>query len=276
MNINILHYQFEDISIGIPTHHNKYEIIRNAFKYDISKCAYKFLKYKIEQNELYFTVDGIDCHSYINNNTDKKHYAVLVGNLIKIERNIYVEYLHSAISFLEGLARKSKLYESNLKIYKSYVDEIITSKKMVIDSAPNKYGYDVKCEKINVFVKKLETLKKQLYVTNQELIINHNFKNESNLITDLNEININTASEKAAISEFEYLSNQILSGKYPISKLIELNPNNILEIKIGTAESKVQYSKFMSYEYDVEYYHKIFREIGKYILMSKDKNVTAF
>ena len=146
MNINILHYQFEDISIGIPTHHNKYEIIRNAFKYDISKCAYKFLKYKIEQNELYFTVDGIDCHSYINNNTDKKHYAVLVGNLIKIERNIYVEYLHSAISFLEGLARKSKLYESNLKIYKSYVDEIITSKKMVIDSAPNKYGYDVKCE----------------------------------------------------------------------------------------------------------------------------------
>ena len=270
MNIEISKYIYNEIDINVPTHYNKHDIILNGYKYDIKKCAYHFLMHKINSDELHFTVDGIKDTIYMNN-IQKNKYTILIGNMIKIDKNIYTEYLRSAVNYLESVALTNDHY-MNFKILKIYVDEMIVSKRLAISNLQNKYGYVLDITKFNVFVKKMSTIQKQLYITDESIDVNLEFvKKKSSLISDLNAINLMNISLNELILQLEIISNAILNGEYPKHKLAMKSPTG--DFKIKTEIGDMIYSKYINTKYDIEYYHAIFREFSKYLITAKMKKI---
>jgi len=270
MNIEISGYKYNEIDINIPTHYNKHDIILNGYKYDIKKCVYHFLMHKINSNELQFTVNGIKDTTYMHN-IQKSKYTILIGNMIKIDRNIYTEYLRSSVNYLESVALANDHY-MDFKILKVYVDEMIVSKRLAISNLKNKYGYELDITKFNVFVKKMSTIQKQLYITDEDIEVNLEFvKKKSSLISDLNNINLMNVSLDGLVLQLEMISNAILNGEYPKHKLAIKAPNG--DFKIKTEVGDMIYSKYINTKYDVEYYHAIFREFSKYLIIAKMKKI---
>jgi len=270
MNIKIHKYIYEDIHIDLPTHYNKHDIILNGYKYDIKKCVFFFLNHKIASGELDFSVDGVKGVQYMNN-IKKSKYTILIGNMIKIDRNIYTEYLRSSIKYLESVAMSNRHY-MDFKILKIYVDEMIVSKKLAISDIPNKYGYVLDAFKFNVFVKKLKTIQKQLYISDEKIDVNLFFlKDNSSMLSDLNEINVMAHTLEELVIQLDAISNSILSGEYPKHKLAIKSPTG--DFKVKTYVGDIIYSKYINLAYDIEYYHAIFRELSKYLIISKMKRI---
>jgi len=266
MNVNLLSFtKSEYFENTLPTHYNKHDVILNAYKYDIVKCGLKYLQYKLNNKLIDFTVDGVSAQNYINSITDKS-YVILIGKLIKENNDIYSEYLAASINFLENILIRNKYYDNSIIALKVYVDEIITNKKLIISDIRNKFNYTLKCTKIDIFVKRLQSLNKQMYITNNGINISIQFLNQNdNILVDIFDA-LQSANPESQLIK---LSSSILSGDYSISKL-GFNLTGDDKIRVRTYSGDMVYNSNMKIKYDVEYYHNIFKEISKFGLLSRN------
>jgi len=248
-------------------------MIFNSYKYDVIGCVKKFLTKKIQLNEIQFRYGEYTHENYLEyldtleKKDQKKSYTYLIGNLIKINKEIYREYLHSSIHFLESLMLLNRKLIPDLQIHKSYVDEVIVNHPLVIKHIDNFYNYEVSEDKFNLFVKKLDTLGKQAYFSKLTGIdINHTFNSNNNLITDAANIMMDSLNKADEVKRIHTISLALINKTYPIENLVEIDSKNDVErLMVQSEYGRMPYFKGSSYNND--YYYHIWLELVKYILI---------
>ena len=273
--VKILYYLPRDIDITLPTHYNKHSRIFNSYKYDISGMVFHFLQYKIKSGELKFIVNDeineIIIMQYLNTVDairKKKLYTKLSGLIVKINRQFYTEFLHSSISVIESLLRQNQKMGVEFNILKVFVDEVIVDKPLLFKNVQNDYSYNFNETYFRLFVKSLPFLKKQLYITDSEIELAHNFVSENNLITDLEQI----LDSGLSLDSFHTLTSNIINGAYDAQKLIQYN--NATNKKFIKSQDNVEVPiefipEFNKFKYNLEYYYKIYQDVGSNLIYVK-------
>ena len=273
--VKILHYVPRDIEITLPTHYNKHSRIFNSYKYDISGMVLHFLQYKIKSGELKFIVNDeiteINLMNYFNNleiNHKKKLYTKLSGLLVKSNRQFYTEFLHSSISVIESLLRMNQKMGLEFNILKVFVDEVIVDKPLLFKNVQNDYCYNFNETYFRLFVKSLPFLKKQLYITDSKIELAHNFVNDANLITDLEQI----LDSGLSLDSFHVLTSNIINGEYDPQKLIQYNSSTDKTFIKSQDNVEVPIDfipDFNKFKYNLEYYYRIYQDVSSNLIYVK-------
>jgi len=273
--VKLLYYQPRDIKIELPTHYNKHSKIFNSYKYDVSQMVLTFMKYKILNGELKFTINDefneIDFLTELHKSSiekQKKLYTKVSGLLVKQQKMFYTEYLHSSIKTIEDLLKLNQKMGLDFKILKIFVDEVIIDTKLLATNIRNEFSFNFKESFFRLFVKSLPTLRKQIYITDNKIELDHNFTEKSNLITDLEVI----LDHGVPTDMIHSMTTNIISGEYSSQKLIQINDQNQLKyIKSeDNVDIPVEYIPDLeNFKYSRSYYYKIYREIASNLIYVK-------
>ena len=272
-SVKITDYKYIHYDIVLPTHYNKHDIIVNSYKYDISSHALYFILHKIRNNELKFIVDNKYTEKeflstiihQITHDEAKKLYTKLSGLLVRENRQYYDELLRSSIFTMELLIDINRKMGLEFKVLKVFVDEFVTDKPLLIKNIANPFSYNFKESKFILFVKKLDVLGKQLYVTDNGLELNHNFSRDENLITDLSSLWVKGLS----YSDINNFTSDLIYNRYDVIKLFQKDEKDIEYIYSDGVKIRSEFIDSNNIKYDVNYYYPIYQELMSNLVLAK-------
>jgi len=270
--IKLVEYKYHHYNISLPTHYNKHDILINSYKYDISSHALNFIIFKIKNNELKFIINDKfseeDFLRYIYQVKDHKEakeiYTKLSGLIVRESREYYDELIRSSVYTMERLLELNMKIGLDFKVLKVFVDEFVVDKPLLIKNIKNDFLYNFNESRFYLFIKKLDSLNKQMYITDNGIDIKHTFSREHNLITDLSKIWIMGCN----YTDINNFTSDIINKRYDNEKLFQFDEKgNEFLYSDGV---KIQ-TKFIdsSTIYDPNYYYNIYQDIASKLILAK-------